>query len=66
MKLAISRSADKDLLDGFKFYKTKGIEVANYFLDSLLSDIDSLVLFGGVHRKVWGFHRALLMIGRRI
>ena len=29
------------------------------FLDSLFSDIDSLALHAGVHRKVFGFHRML-------
>jgi plasmid stabilization system protein ParE len=30
-----------------------------YFIDSLFSEIDSLVLYAGIHRKVFGFHRAL-------
>lgn len=30
-----------------------------YFLDSLFSDIDSLALYAGIHRKVLGFHRLL-------
>ena len=47
---------------GFRFYKVKGIEVGHYFLDSLISDIDSLVLFAGVHRKVSGFY---VMLSRR-
>jgi hypothetical protein len=30
-----------------------------YFLDSLFSDIDSLMLYAGIHRKVFSFHRLL-------
>ena len=30
-----------------------------YFFDSLFSDIDSLVLYAGVHQKVFGYHRLL-------
>ena len=31
----------------------------DYFLDSLFSDIDSLALYAGIHRKVFGHHRLL-------
>jgi plasmid stabilization system protein ParE len=62
VKIAISRTADQDLMAGFRFYKFKGLEVAHYFLDSLISDIDSLVLYAGIHRKVDGFH---VMLSRR-
>ena len=31
----------------------------DYFFDSVFSDIDSLVLYGGIHPKVTGFHRLL-------
>ncbi|CAN5762613.1 hypothetical protein BH11VER1_BH11VER1_31780 [soil metagenome] len=47
---------------GYQFYRQKGMEVGNYFLDSLMADIDSLILFAGVHRKVFGFH---VMLSRR-
>jgi hypothetical protein len=47
---------------GFKFYKKHGIEVGHYFLDSVISDIDSLILYAGVHRKIAGFH---FMVSRR-
>jgi hypothetical protein len=33
--------------------------VGGYFLDSLFSDIDSLHLYAGVHRRVGKYHRAL-------
>jgi len=29
------------------------------FLDSLFSDIDSLMPCAGIHRKVYGYHRGL-------
>ena len=59
MKISISRTADNDLLAGYLFYKINGPEVGDYFLDSLISDIDSLALFAGIHRKTLGFHVAL-------
>ena len=33
--------------------------MGGYFLNSLLSDIDSLKLYAGVHRKVFRYHRLL-------
>ena len=33
--------------------------VGDYFLDSILSDLDSLVLFAGVRPIYFGFHRML-------
>ena len=36
-----------------------GRELGDYFFDTLFSDIDSLALFGGIHRKVYGYHRLL-------
>lgn len=33
--------------------------LGDYFFDTLFSDIDSLALFGGIHRKIYGYHRLL-------
>ncbi len=59
MKIRISRSADRDLLAGFRFYEQQAPGVGHYFLDSLFADIDSLVLHAGIHRQIAGFHRRL-------
>jgi plasmid stabilization system protein ParE len=48
-----------DLADGRIFYERQSAGLGNYFLDSLFSDIDSLVLYAGIHRKFSGFHRLL-------
>lgn len=49
-------------MEGFLFYKEQGVEVGHYFMDSLFSDIDSLVLYAGIHRKIDGYH---FMLSRR-
>ena len=59
MKIHILTSARNDLADGRDFYDRQAEGVGDYFLDSLFSDIDSLALHAGVHRKVFGFHRML-------
>lgn len=59
MKIRILDSAMQDLDRGRKFYERQGEGLGSYFLDSLFSDIDSLVLYRGLHRKVFGYYRIL-------
>lgn len=49
----------KDLVAGRNFYEAQANGIGGYFVDSLFSDIDSLALCAGVHRKVFGYHRLL-------
>lgn len=59
MKIRLLSSAFNDLARGRDFYEQQGEGLGGYFLDSLFSDIDSLMLYAGIHRKVFGFHRLL-------
>ena len=59
MQLRILRSAFGDLDQGRAFYAQHGEELGDYFLDSLFTDIESLVLYAGIHVQIWGFHRML-------
>jgi hypothetical protein len=59
MKIKILKSAYNDLQRGRNFYDAQGEWIGEYFFDSLFSDIDSLVLYGGIHQKFFGFHRLL-------
>ncbi len=59
MRIKILSSALDDLHEGRWFYEKQGEGLGEYFLDSLFSDIDSLVLYGGIHSMVFGYHRAL-------
>lgn len=59
MKIRILSAAYRDLADGRTFYERQSIGVGDYFLDSLFADIDSLALYAGTHRKVFGYHRML-------
>ena len=49
MTVVILEDAAEDLESGAQFYESCATGVGDYFLDSLLSDLDSLVLFAGVH-----------------
>jgi len=59
MKIKLLSSALEDLSDGRLFYEQQGEGLGDYFFDSLFSDIDSLVLFAGIHKKIYGYHRLL-------
>jgi hypothetical protein len=59
MKLRILSSALNDLAAGRAFYESQGEGLGDYFFDSVFSDIDSLVLYGGIHPEIMGYHRLL-------
>jgi plasmid stabilization system protein ParE len=60
MKIRILASASRDLMEGYRFYERQAEGVGAYFLDSLYSDIDSLVISAGMHSVHFGkYHRLL-------
>ena len=59
MKVRVLRSAIEDLAAGRQFYNRQQAGVGGYFFDSLFSEIDSLVLYAGIHRLQFGYHRML-------
>jgi plasmid stabilization system protein ParE len=59
MRIKILSSAIEDLHAGRLFYEKQGEGLGEYFYDSLFSDIDSLLLYAGIHLKVFGYHRLL-------
>jgi len=59
MNLRILPSAILDLERGREFYARQDEGLGAYFLDSLFSDIDSLVLYAGVHAMFFGYYRLL-------
>lgn len=48
-----------DLEAGCRFYERQKAGLGEYYLDSLFSDIDSLLLYAGIHQKVFGYYRTL-------
>jgi len=51
MTLRILSAASRDLLRGKRFYEKQAEGLGDYFLDSLFSDIDSLIVYAGIHNK---------------
>ncbi len=56
MKIKISAGAERDIEDGCDFYREIDPNLASYFNDSIAADIDSLMLYGGIHATVNGWH----------
>ncbi|HEY6807007.1 MAG TPA: hypothetical protein VI306_25745 [Pyrinomonadaceae bacterium] len=59
MNVVILDEAANDIELGSDFYESCAVGVGDYFIDSILSDLDSLVLFAGIHPVHFGFHRML-------
>lgn len=59
MKLRLLTLALDDLDSGRRFYERQQPGLGDYFLDSLFSDIDSLLLYAGIHQQIFGYHRTL-------
>jgi plasmid stabilization system protein ParE len=59
MKIKVLTAAINDLENGRLFYQQQGEHLGDYFLDALFSDIDSLVIYAGIHQLVFGYYRML-------
>ena len=59
MKIELLDEAEADLLAGFELYEQREPGLGQYFLDSLIADIDSLVFYAGIHSQHFGFYRLL-------
>ncbi len=57
--IQILSEAEADLEDGRLFYENQEQGIGKYFWDSLLSDIESLIIYAGVHVKSHGYYRML-------
>jgi plasmid stabilization system protein ParE len=59
MKIHILSLAVSDLETGIDFYKHQQAGLGTYFLDTLFSDIEALLLHAGLHARYSGYFRAL-------
>lgn len=58
-QVIVLAEAAEDLGQGWEFYNKKEEGVGEYFLNSILVDIESLQLFHGIHSVHFGLHRLL-------
>ena len=59
MRIEILDEAQEDLIQGFRFYESRERGLGTYFLDCLSSDIDSLILYAGIHPIIYAYRRCL-------
>lgn len=59
MKIKLLSSARNDLRKSRLFYERQSEGLGEYFLNSIFADIDSLILFAGIHNKKYDFFRML-------
>jgi hypothetical protein len=60
VKIRILDAAAQDLIDGFRFYEMQEAGLGQYFLDSLFADVDSLLIYAGIHPFCFGVYHRLL------
>ena len=59
-QVEIGPSARADLLAGYEFYESQRVGLGEYFTDTLLSDLEGLLIHAGVHVQVQSsLYRAL-------
>jgi hypothetical protein len=51
LRIHLLSLALRDIETGRRFYEMQQAGLGDYFLDSLFSDIDSLLLYAGIHQK---------------
>lgn len=60
MIIKILDLAERDLIEGFRFYEAQEAGLGSYFLTNLYADIESLRLYAGVHEKPFKAYYRLL------
>jgi hypothetical protein len=55
--VVILKEVADDLNKGKFFYDQKEAGVGNYFWDNLVVDIESLIIYAGIHNKSFGLYR---------
>lgn len=53
----VLKEAVDDLNDGKAFYDCQESGVGEYFWDCLIADIESLILYAGIHSRKFGLYR---------
>jgi hypothetical protein len=59
MTVVVVEDAAEDMESGRRFYESRQSGIGDYFVESILSELDSLVLYAGIHPRHCGFHRML-------
>ena len=55
--ITVLQEVSDDLNDGRDFYNQSKEGVGDYFWDSVIADLESLIVYGGIHPKISGLYR---------
>ena len=58
-RIVVLAEAAEDFEEARRFYDAREAGVGDYFVTSLLADIESLALYHGIHRQQYGCFRML-------
>jgi hypothetical protein len=58
-EVVILKEVVTDLNDGKAFYDQREAGVGDYFWDSLIADIESLIIYAGIHNRKYDLYRML-------
>ncbi len=56
-EIIVLDEVSEDIEDGSKFYDRCEFGIGDYFIDCIISDIESLKLYAGIHSKHFGSFR---------
>ena len=59
VKVLLSSQAEDDIKKGIDFYENMDINLGSYFFNSIMSDIESLKIYKGIHIKINEYYRML-------
>lgn len=59
MKIRVLKTAFSDIALAQEFYEQQQKGLGIYFQDAIFADIDSLIVYAGIHTQVFGFYRTL-------
>jgi len=57
--IVILEDAANDMVNGPGFYESQAAGLGEYFWDCIISDIESLLIYGGIHQRFFGLARLL-------
>lgn len=55
-EVAVLEEVSEDIEEGISFYEEQESWVGEYFFDSIVSDIESLRFYAGMHSKHFGYY----------
>jgi len=56
-EVIVSDEAFHDLEAARSFYDSRENGLGEYFIDSMIADLDSLIFFAGIHVKEYGYYK---------